>query len=352
MIAAIAAVCLIALWLLISGITRYAFRMVTQMRLYRYPDESLLDYLLRTGLFTKEKYDSMASREVQTTSADGLMLNAQLFHPYPNSDKWVIIVHGYTMSLRSSLEFGAMFEEKGFNLLLIDQRRHGKSQGKYTTYGFREKYDLQAWVHWLHAHYGPDIRIGLHGQSLGGGTVLEYLSIADPAVKFAVVDCPYSDLHKLIRYQVTKIARLPAFPFIRLLNRKLQAKAGFRLEQVSPIQSVQQSRLPVLFIHGTSDRYVPPSMSQEMYEAKPGPKRLVLIQGATHATSYPTDPKRYKQELQSFAEECLEEDRLMADKAGKAEKAGKEALAETGTGGKPCVAAVQQAWQTRTQLEG
>ncbi|ANS76906.1 peptidase S15 [Paenibacillus yonginensis] len=308
MIAAIVVLGLLALWLLITVITRYGFRQVTQMRLYRYPDENLLDYLLRTGVFTKEKYESMASREVQTTSIDGLRLNAQLFLPYPGSKRWAIIAHGYTMSLRSSLQFGALFEEKGFNLLLIDHRRHGKSQGKYTTYGFLEKHDLEAWVNWLLEQYGRDIQIGLHGQSLGGATVLEYLSMADPAVKFAVADCPYSDLNKLIRYQLAKIIRLPSFPFIRLLNRELQTKAGFRLEQVSPIRSVKQTTLPVLFIHGSADRYVPPAMSQEMFEAKPGPKRLVLIPGAAHATSYQKDPRRYKEELQAFIDECLPEE--------------------------------------------
>ncbi|GGA32630.1 alpha/beta hydrolase [Paenibacillus physcomitrellae] len=313
MIAAIVVLGLLALWLLITGITRYGFRQVTQMRLYRYPDENLAEYLLRTGVFTKEKYESMASREIQTTSIDGLRLNAQLFLPYPGSKKWAIIAHGYTMSLRSSLQFGALFEEKGFNLLLIDHRRHGKSQGRYTTYGFREKHDLEAWVNWLLEQYGRDIQIGLHGQSLGGATVLEYLSMADPAVKFAVVDCPYSDLNKLIHYQLTRIIRLPSFPFIRLLNRELQSKAGFRLEQVSPIRSVMQSRLPVLFIHGSADRYVPPSMSQEMFEAKPGPKRLVLIPGATHATSYQKDPRRYKEELQSFIDECFAEEEQPAE---------------------------------------
>ncbi|WP_237690712.1 alpha/beta hydrolase [Paenibacillus caui] len=312
MIYVIASVCLLTGWLCVNGITRYGFRQITQMRLHRYPNEHLHEYLLRTGIFTKEKYDSMSPREVKTTSRDGLLLNGQIFEPYPDSQWWAIIVHGYTMSLRASLQFASMFEEKGFNLLLIDQRRHGKSQGSYTTYGFHEKYDVEAWVNWLLEHFGRDIRIALHGQSLGGGTVLEYLSMADPAVKFAISDCAYSDLKELIRHHITRLARLPAFPFMSLLNRRLHMRAGFRLEEVSPIKSVMRCRQPVLFIHGAADRYVPTFMSRHMYDAKPGAKQLVLIPGARHAASYQTEPKRYKEAVQTFIDENMAESPVMA----------------------------------------
>lgn len=308
MVYILAAASLLALWLIIRIIVFLGFRQMTQMRLYSYPQESLSSYLLRTGTFTQEKYAGMTTREVQTLSRDGLSLNGQLFIPHPQSKRWGIFVHGYTMSLRASLQFAAMFEEKGFNLLLIDQRRHGKSQGKYTTYGFREKYDIDSWVNWLLQEYGPDLQIALHGQSLGGGTVLEYLSMAPPAVKLAVADCAYSDLDQLIRYQIRSFAHLPSFPFIGLVNRHLEARAGFRLDQVKPLKSVAKCEQPVLFIHGEADRYVPPAMSKAMYDAKSGPKELVLIPGATHAVSYTVNPKKYKEAVHAFIDEYMKEE--------------------------------------------
>ncbi|RRJ63774.1 alpha/beta hydrolase [Paenibacillus oralis] len=289
--------------LISGGLPRYALRQITQMRLQT--KERIYEYLERTGVYSKDRFDRLDKRKIQVTSQDGLLLSGYVLEFFPDSHRWMIIVHGYTVSLHVSTQYIDMFRDAGFNILLIDQRRHGGSQGKYTTYGYYEKYDVQTWVNWILEHYGEQTEIGLHGQSLGGGTVLEYLSIAHPNVKFVIADCPYSDLTELMRHQFTKLNKLPAYPLLPLVNRLLQRKAGFRLDQVSPIKAVEKSRLPVLFIHGTKDNYVPTYMSKEMYRSKPEPKRLLLIEGAVHANAYGVDPKRYRTEVHSFIHEVL-----------------------------------------------
>lgn len=298
MVYTIIVIVILLVLLAISGITRFGFRQITQMRLQ--PSEDMISYLQRTGVLSLAQYHAMSPQEVTVTSRDGLVLHGQVLQPHPCSKQWIIIVHGYTASRRNAISFAKIFEEKGFNILLIDQRRHGDSGGQFTTYGFEEKYDVAAWVSWLLQEYGEDCLIGLHGQSLGGGTVLEYLSIAHPSVHFVIADCPYSDLTELIRYQLTVLNKVPAFPFLRLIDSRLHRKAGFRLEQVSPIKAVRSSELPVLFIHGTADRYVPTRMSEQMYQVKSGPKELVLIPGAVHANALETDPKRYFEVVQAF----------------------------------------------------
>lgn len=290
--------------LISGGLPRYALRQITQMKLQT--KERIYEYLEKTGVYSMERFDRLNKRQVQATSQDGLLLSGYVLEFFPESRRWMIIVHGYTVSLHASTQYIDMFRDAGFNILLIDQRRHGGSQGKYTTYGYYEKYDVQTWVNWILEHYGEQTEIGLHGQSLGGGTVLEYLSIAHPNVKFVIADCPYSDLTELMRHQFTKLNKLPAYPLLPLVNRLLQRKAGFRLDQVSPIKAVEKSRLPVLFIHGTKDNYVPTYMSKEMFRHKPEPKRLLLIEGAVHANAYGVDPKRYKAEVHSFIHEVLD----------------------------------------------
>ncbi|CAM3056232.1 alpha/beta hydrolase [Paenibacillus sediminis] len=287
----------------IQGMSHYAVRQITQMRLQK--DETIYDVLEKNNLYSKQKFDTLAKQRVQIQSEDGIKLNGIVIENYPYDNKWVIIVHGYTGSLLVSTQFIDMFENMGFNLLLVDQRRHGKSEGMYTTYGYYEKRDVQSWVRWLLQEKGTDIVIGLHGQSLGGGTVLEYLSIAHPNVKFVIADCPYSDLHGLITYQMKVLHKIPAAPFLHFINRKIYRKAGFRLEDVSPIKTVMNSHLPILFIHGGEDRYVPTEMSEQLYEAKPGFKKLVIIPGAVHANSYIIDPVLYAKEVRSFVEEAL-----------------------------------------------
>ncbi|MUG46515.1 alpha/beta hydrolase [Paenibacillus woosongensis] len=286
-----------------SFLTRFGFRQITQMKLQTY--ENIFDYLEKTGIYSRERFETLDKKEVKVTSKDGLSLSGYVLDTDPASKKWVIIVHGYTVSSHVSAQYVDMFQQEGFNVLLIDQRRHGNSEGTYTTYGYHEKYDVQIWVDWLLDHYGRDITIGLHGQSFGGGTVLEYLSIAHPNVKFVIADCPYSDLTELMRYQLQVLNKIPAFPLLSLIDRQLERKAGFRLKQVSPLKAVEQSSLPVMFVHGTEDRYVPTHMSKDLYEHKPEPKRLLLVDGAVHADAYSVDPKRYSEEVHSFIREAL-----------------------------------------------
>ncbi|MEK4508667.1 alpha/beta hydrolase [Paenibacillus sp. FSL K6-2524] len=295
---------LLLVLLIASGLMHFTFRQVTQMKLQT--NESMFEYLERTGVFSQERFDTLDKHEVQTTSKDGLKLHGYVLEPHPDLQRWAIIVHGYTVSLAVSTQYIDMFQQKGFNILLIDQRRHGKSEGKYTTYGYEEKYDIEVWVTWILENYGNDCVIGLHGQSFGGGTVLEYLSIAHPNVKFVIADCPYSDLTELIRHQLTVLNKIPAFPLLPMVDRYTKRKAGFRLGQVSPLKTVENSTLPVLFIHGTEDNYVPTHMSQDLYNHKPEPKRLLLVEEAVHGNAFGVDPNRYIHEVHSFIEEALD----------------------------------------------
>ncbi|MBP2001682.1 fermentation-respiration switch protein FrsA (DUF1100 family) [Paenibacillus shirakamiensis] len=292
--------------LVLIAMTRFGFRQITQMKLQT--SDSLFKFMEDAGVYSKERFDILDKSDVSVTTRDGLTLHGYAISSHPNSNKWVIIVHGYTASLEVSAQFGGLFEDIGFNVLLVDQRRHGRSQGSYTTYGFHEKYDIESWVNWIISHAGTDVVIGLHGQSLGGGTVLEYLTIADPRVHFVIADCPYSDLTQLIRYQLSVLNKVPTFPFLPLINNQLERKAGFRLHQVSPIKSVQNTSMPVMFIHGTEDKYVPTRMSQDMYKVKAhGLKKLLLVNGAIHGNAYSVDPVRYSHEVQAFVTQTLEE---------------------------------------------
>ncbi|GGH38250.1 alpha/beta hydrolase [Paenibacillus segetis] len=303
MVFSVIIIVLLLLLLIAFGIIHFTFRQITQMKLQTHKD--MFDYLESTGVYTKERFESLNKHEVHVTSRDGLKLSGYVLESYPKSPRWVIIVHGYTVSLFVSTQYIDMFQQQDFNILLIDQRRHGMSEGKYTTYGFEEKYDVEVWVQWILEHYGDHCVIGLHGQSFGGGTVLEYLSIANPHVKFVVADCPYSDLTELMHYQLTVLNKIPAFPLLSLVDRYMQWKAGFRLRQVSPLKAVEHSRLPVLFIHGTKDLYVPTHMSQDLYNHKPEPKRLLLVEDAVHGNAFGVDPKRYIHEVHTFIDEAL-----------------------------------------------
>ncbi|MDR0268544.1 MAG: alpha/beta hydrolase [Paenibacillus sp.] len=287
-----------------AGIAQYAFVQMTQMKVMSH--EQIFEALERAGAARLRKYyDPLPKEEVQIQSHDGFRLTGVVVKALETSEKWVILVHGYTTSLPASIPFMEIFREEGFNLLLIDQRRHGKSEGKYTTYGYHEKHDVAAWIRFIKSRYGEDLIIGLHGVSFGGATALEYLSLPNPAVKFVITDCPYSDLTRLMHHQLQRLNHIPAAVFLPMVNVRMRLKAGFTMNQVSPIRSVQESSIPIMFIHGTKDHYIPATMSEEMFAVKTGLKRLLLIESSMHGFALDADPDLYKNSVQEFVREAL-----------------------------------------------
>lgn len=295
---------ILSLILLIEGVVSFAFKQMIRMKVRS--EDYLFSLLEKSGVYHRSEFKKLPKEDVWIKSRDGLKLHGVMIEKNPSSKRWMIIVHGYTASHFISTQYIQMFQDSGFNLLLVDQRRHGMSEGVYTTFGYKEKYDIDEWVQFITERAGKDCIIGLHGQSFGGGTVLEYGAIAASNVKFIIADCPYSDLTELMRYQIRRVRLYPVSCFYYLVNRRVLKKAGFRLEQVSPMKAVQLSDLPTLFIHGTEDRFVPTKMSVDLFKAKKGLKRLILIEGAVHANAYMINPELYRTETLRFIDEVLE----------------------------------------------
>jgi fermentation-respiration switch protein FrsA (DUF1100 family) len=242
-------------------------------------------------------------QHVEIISCDNLKLRGVYIQGDKTLNKTMIIVHGYMVSCIWSLQFAKVFLNEGWSVLVVDQRRHGKSEGKYSTYGYMEKYDLDLWVDWVINKNGSDCVIGLHGQSMGGATVLEYTAINKYA-KFIIADCPYSDMAKLIAHQIS-FRHLPVHPIINYFDFLLSAKAGFRMKDVSPIKVMEKSSIPIMFIHGALDNFVPTYMSKEMYDAKTGNKKLLIIDGAKHGFSYITNKSLYEKEMMDFVHQIV-----------------------------------------------
>jgi fermentation-respiration switch protein FrsA (DUF1100 family) len=284
------------------GVGIHAFKGVTIRR--RHTPEENFDFIEKEGLYTRSEFEELPKEEVELKSNDGLMLKGTFIEEFKDNKKVIIIVHGYTATYAWSTQFLNMFFKEGFNVLLVDQRSHGRSEGKYATYGYYEKYDLDLWVNWVCNRVGEDAIIGLHGQSMGGGTVLEYTGI-NKYVKFIIADCPYSDAMQLMKHQFNKLNNLPMIPFIYFTNMRLKWRAKFSLRNVSPINVIKDKQIPIMFIHGSKDNFVPTYMSEDMYKIKKGYKKLLIIEGAVHGNAYGTDKELYEKEVHNFLAEVL-----------------------------------------------
>lgn len=253
-----------------------------------------------------ERFQQLDQREVTLHSKHGYELHG-IWIPNGHATKTVVFCHGITWNLVGAIKYSDIFYKLGFNLLMYDHRNHGNSGGNKTTFGFYEKEDLKLWLDWLEDKLGKDTYIGTHGESLGAATVLQHLGI-DPRVKFCVADCPYSDLHQLLKYRLKVEYGIKHLPLIPIASFFTKWRAGMPIKSVSPIEAVKATDTPILFVHGTADDYVPCHMSEDMYKAKTkGIKRLLLVPEAKHAASYSTDPETYRKTVEAFLEDISHE---------------------------------------------
>ncbi len=233
-------------------------------------------------------------------SFDGLTLYGRFFKNN-DSQKTIILFHGFRSSGEHDFSCAfRMYFEKGFNILIPDQRAHGKSEGRYIAYGVLERQDALGWVNKVIAECGESETIYLSGVSMGASTVLMASGLELPEnVKGIIADCGFTSPEEIIKKVMTKDMRMPAFPLYyttRLLARIL-ARYDFKY---STLDALKNCKVPVLFIHGRADDFVPFYMSEQNFAACPTEKYAIWVDGAGHGTSFLVETERCVKELHRF----------------------------------------------------
>jgi fermentation-respiration switch protein FrsA (DUF1100 family) len=266
-----------------------------------YGDEDIYKYETTAGTLILEDIDSLPKEEVFIRSPYGYRLRGLFFKAPQDAEHAVILVHGVSTSLVSSLKYIEIFRKRGFHVLTYDHCRHGGSGGSTTTFGSNEKHDLKACVDWLFERVGPYCKIGIFGESMGASIALQHAAI-DSRAAFYIVDCPFSDLTAELIFRMRKYW-LPPFPLLHITRFFAWLRSGFLIHSVSPIRDMAEIETPILFIHGKEDKNIPMEMTLELYRAKQGPKQLYLVPGADHAQSLRTNPHSYDRIVGEFLEE-------------------------------------------------
>nr|WP_243897104.1 alpha/beta hydrolase [Clostridium perfringens] len=265
---------------------------------------------VENNLFDEALYNSTSKEDITLKSFDGLNLTSTLIMNENPTNKFIVLVHGVSICYVGSLKYFDIFYKNGFNVLIVNQRRHGKSEGKYSTYGFYEKYDVNMWIEYLKSRFGNDIILGLHGESMGAGTVMETIPLND-SIKFVIEDCGYSNFHELIGFQIThayknRLVRRILSPSLIFANFFMKTKAKFSMKKIVPIDIVSSTSLPMMFIHGKEDYFVPWYMALDLYKAKTkGYKELYLVEGAKHAEALEVNKILYEKKIMTFIEKAL-----------------------------------------------
>ena len=244
--------------------------------------------------------DDIPFEGIDLTSYDGTKLYGRYYH-VDDAAPLQIQFHGYkSTGQRDFCGGNKLAREMGLNTIIVDQRSHGKSQGRTISFGVKERFDCLCWAQYA-AKRWPGRPITLAGVSMGAATVLMAADLDLPKeVKGIIADCPYSDPGAIIK-KVGRDSMGPAsillYPFI-LLGARLYGK--FSLTAASPVKAVGAAKVPILLIHGEDDRFVPCDMSREIFDACTSPKTRVTVPNAAHAISYILDPEKYAKAVRDF----------------------------------------------------
>ena len=245
------------------------------------------------------------AKDVYINSADGLQLHA-LWVPAENAKGTILLAHGYrsTFLVEFCVAF-AFYHERGMNLLIPDQRSHGKSQGRFITFGVKESSDMRRWIDFHNANLS-DKPMVLNGISMGASTMLYLADKKLPGnVRGIIADCGFTSPKEIIIEVFRKVVHLPAVPTIWVADLLSRIFAGFGLSDADTRKCLAKSRLPVLMIHGKEDGFVPCAMSESAFEACVSPKELLLIDGADHGLSFVVEPRRYMAAVEHFLDKYI-----------------------------------------------
>mgnify|MGYP000133349939 CR=1 FL=1 len=248
-----------------------------------------------------------ALRDTFILAEDGVRLHALYLYADTLTAHTAVAVHGYTDNAVRMLHIAYLYNhDLHYNVLLPDLRFAGQSEGDHIQMGWKDRLDVLRWMevaNELFAPEGSQTRMVVHGISMGAATTVCVSGEPQPPfVNCFVEDCGYTSVWDEYAGELKNQFGLPAFPLLHLASWATRLRYGWDFREASPLEQVKKCRLPMLFIHGTEDTFVPTWMGDSLYVAKTGIKEIWHVEGATHADSYLKYAKEYTEIVKSFVE--------------------------------------------------
>lgn len=265
--------------------------------------------------YSKEKfleYDNWCKskncEEFVMTARDGKKLYSYLIPCEKDSDVYVLCAHGYRGTRYG--DFGAQaqfYHSLGFNVILIDQRAMGKSEGETIGFGYLEYADCIEWLNFYIEKFGKNIKFIVAGISMGGATVCMMSGSADLPlnVKCIISDCAYTSAVDELKYCLKHYINFPGALIVPVVNAANKVVSGYSFKSADPLSGVKNARVPMLFIHGKADDFVPTEMVYKLYDACTAQKDLLIVDNAVHAQSYFESTAEYREKVKEFLDKYL-----------------------------------------------
>ena len=247
---------------------------------------------------------SMPHEKIEIKSYDGLTLRGTYYEYAPDATV-ELLFHGYRGNAERDLCGGIeRCFALGRSVIIIDQRAGGKSDGHIITFGIREHRDCLTWIDYAIERFGKDRKLVIGGVSMGAATVVMAAGEKLPDnVVCAMADCGYSSTEDILKKVIRQI-KLPVWLMYPLIRLGGIVYGGFDVKKGSPMEAAKHATVPIVFLHGDADDFVPHDMSVKVHEVCVSPKKMVTIKGAGHGLAFPVDRKGYVDALREFEQEC------------------------------------------------
>ncbi|PAV29787.1 alpha/beta hydrolase [Virgibacillus profundi] len=255
----------------------------------------------------REWVDNQDFEQWELESYDGLKLQGYFLEAKEPTDKTVVLAHGYLGRARDMGLYGQYYyEELGYNIFTADLRGHGESEGDYIGFGWHDRLDYIDWIDMVLEEVGTDSEIVLHGVSMGAATVLMASGEELPDnVKAIVADSPYTSVYDMFDYQMGRMFNLPAFPILPSTSVVTNMRAGYSLSEASALDQVKKAEVPILYIHGNADTFVPTKMTEKLYENTKSEAEMITFDNAGHGEAFVTQEDKYVDKLNKFLDKYL-----------------------------------------------
>ena len=241
-------------------------------------------------------YNDLKKKPFNIQLRDGYIIHGD-YSPNGDSKKTMIIVHGHGSTREGTTKYGLIYFKLGYNIVRYDVRGHGDNLRTRCTMGDIESKDLDEIINYVQETYQPE-SISLHGTSMGGATVLLTISRYNKNIKFAVVDCPYSNVSRLAG-DFASMKHQPRFLFIPFFN-VIMKMCRMNIKNASPEYFVKDNITPTLFVHGAKDDFVLPYHHDILFKNNNGVKEEHIFPHGTHGNSVFDDAEEYKNVIEEF----------------------------------------------------
>jgi hypothetical protein len=214
-------------------------------------------------------------------------------------------LHGVGDNKISGLGLAKVFHARHFNVLMYDSRAHGRSDGRYCTYGYYEKFDVAKAIDVLAEKKIISLgAIGLFGTSMGAAIAVQAASV-EPRIRAIVAEGCFTNLRTITVDYQKRLLRMPWHFLRNVAMKRSEHIAHFSHHEVSPLRALAKVHVPILFIHGKNDVFIKYQYSEQLFAEAQEPKELYLIDGAHHSNIHAIAQQEYEARVVSFFEKWL-----------------------------------------------